>query len=368
LLEIANAAELDLVHARTVDLLHRGDQHFDRIIHAIESAEREICMEMYQVRPDPVGWRICAALTGAARRGVHVRLLLDRFGSSRISDWLQTLSRYGVHVRWYRPWRPWHNPFHRTHRKLIVVDGLLASVGGINLAAEFSEDLSGEASWRDLAMWCEGPVAWSLRRQFDASWRANGGAWGPPLEVPRGSGTLCALSGPKVTGAGQGAAYLALVRAARREILLATPYFLPDRELTAALVRAASRGVGVTLVIPRHNDIWWFKHGARRRFDQLLAAGIKIWERCDRMVHAKVAVADSLVAAVGSTNLNRLSFHGNSETLLLTVDPNAVTEIRDLIVTEAANSADVLRRQSWPNHPDRHFLAELASSALAFIL
>jgi cardiolipin synthase len=171
-----------------------------------------------------------------------------------------------------------------------------------------------------------------------------------------------------VTGAGQGAAYLALVRAARREILLATPYFLPDRALTAALIRAASRGVGVTLVLPRHNDIWWFKHGARRRFDQLLAAGITIWERCDRMVHAKVAVVDSLVAAVGSTNLNRLSFHGNSETLLLTVDPNTVTEIRDLIVTEAASSADVLRSHSWPNHPDRHFLAELAASALAFIL
>jgi phosphatidylserine/phosphatidylglycerophosphate/cardiolipin synthase-like enzyme len=368
LLEVANAADLDLVHAHSVDLLHRGDEHFDRIVRSIEAASREICAEMYQIRPDPVGWRICSALADAASRGVEVRLLLDRFGSSSVSSWLTTFRRFGVTVRWYRPWRPWSNPFHRTHRKLMVVDGLVASLGGINFAAEFSETLSGASSWRDVAVWCQGRAAWSLRRQFDAAWRACGGGHGSPLEVPHGSGMLCALSGPKETGARQAATYLALANTARQELALATPYFLPDRSMTTALIQAARRGVKVLAVVPRHNDIWWFKHGARRRFERLLDAGIEIWERCDRMVHAKVAVVDSMVAALGSTNLNRLSFHGNSETLMLTTEPKIVRQVRDLIVNESALTADRLSRHTWVDHSDRRLLAELAAQPLACLL
>jgi cardiolipin synthase len=138
--------------------------------------------------------------------------------------------------------------------------------------------------------------------------------------------------------------------------------------MTTALVGAARRGVKVLVVVPRHNDIWWFKHGARHRFDRLLDAGIEIWERCDRMVHAKVAVVDSMVAALGSTNLNRLSFHGNSETLMLTAEPKIVSQVRDLVVTESAITADRLSSRSWVDHSDRRLFAELAAQPLACFL
>jgi cardiolipin synthase len=121
-------------------------------------------------------------------------------------------------------------------------------------------------------------------------------------------------------------------------------------------------------VVPRHNDIWWFKHGARRRYQDLLDAGVSIWERCDRMVHAKVAVVDSMVAALGSTNLNRLSFHRNSETLMLTADPSVVGETKDLIVTESAGSADALNKDTWYQHLDRRPLVELTAAPLASFL
>jgi len=217
-------------------------------------------------------------------------------------------------------------------------------------------------------VWIDGRGAWSLRRQFDTSWRFHGGDPGPPLEVPRGSGALCALSGPRESGGRQAATYLALARAAREELLLATPYFLPDRAMTCALVEAARRGVEVLVVVPRHSDIWWFKHGARGRFQNLLDAGVTIWERCDRMVHAKVAVVDSMVAALGSVNLNRLSLHRNSETLMLTTDPGVVQGVRNMIATESAATADVLSSQSWIRHPDRKFLAELAALPAASLL
>jgi cardiolipin synthase len=368
LLKIANAANLDLFFARGIELIHQGDLHFERVVRSIESATREVCIEMYQMRPDPIGWRISAALVEAASRGLRVRLLLDRFGSAAVSGWMRPLRRHGVSVRWYRPFRPWANPFHRTHRKLIVIDGQVASLGGINFASEFSETLYRNRSWRDVALWCQGPAAWSLKRQFDSAWLANGGEHGAVLEVPRGTGALCALTGPKETGARQAATYLALTNLTREELAIATPYFLPDRSMTSALIQAARRGVRVLIVIPRCNDIWWFKHGARRRFRKLLDAGVMIWERCDRMVHAKVAVVDGKVAVLGSTNLNRLSFHGNSETLMLTAEPRIVNEVTGLIVNESAAVADMLSSRSWVKHPDRRPLAELAALPLAALL
>jgi cardiolipin synthase len=368
LLEIARDAGLELAHARSLALCHSGDAHFERLLAAIGGAEREVAIEMYQIRPDPVGWRVCAALAAAAARGVAVRLLVDRFGSSRVAPWLDTLAAHGVVVRWYRPWRPWANPFHRTHRKLLIADGRLASIGGINLAAEFSETFAGHQAWRDVGMWIEGPAAWRLRRQFDLAWTANGGAPGPAIAVPDGSGALCALAGPRSGDANQDRAYLALTASAEHELLFATPYFLPDRRLRDELLRAARRGVRVTVVVPRRNDIWWFKHGARRRYEELLAGGVAIWERCDRMVHAKVAVVDRLVAAAGSTNLNRLSFHGNSETLLLTDARPVVSELHALVNDESLHAAERLSPRAWPGHPDRRPLAELLASPAALLL
>ncbi len=368
LLEVAGAADLDLVQARSIEVVHSGHGHFERVVESVNRAEREICIEMYQIRRDPVGWKVCAALAEAAGRGVQVRLLLDSFGSSAIARWLPILQGCGAEVRWYGPWRLWNNPFRRTHRKLVVVDGRIASVGGINLAAEFSEVLTGDEAWRDVALWLEGPAAWALRKQFEHAWRANGGGRGSTLDVPLGSGELCALAGPRGGRGRPAAAYLALAGSARRELLLATPYFLPDPSLKNALVAAAGRGVRVLVVVPRRSDIWWFKHGARTRFAELLAAGVSVWERCDRMVHAKVAVADGMLAAVGSTNLNRLSFYRNSETLVLTTNLAVVDEVRRLFVDEARRTADVLDPGAWTDHPDRRRVAELAAGPLASLL
>ena len=127
-------------------------------------------------------------------------------------------------------------------------------------------------------------------------------------------------------------------------------------------------GVTATVVVPRRSDIWWFKHGSRHLYRRLLQAGVWIWERCDRMVHAKVAAVDGRVAAIGSTNLNRLSFHGNSETLLLTTEPRVVEQLRTLIAVESREVAERLCDRSWPAHPDRRPWAELAATVAAALL
>jgi cardiolipin synthase len=368
LIEIAARGSLKLAQASRLELEHNADDHFDRLVSCCRRAEREICMEMYQIRRDPVGHRIVTALADAAGRSVPVRLLVDPMGSSRIGDWLPTLRGCGVDVRWYSPWRPWNHPLRRTHRKLFIVDGRIASVGGINLAGDFSERLCGSRAWRDVGLWTRGPVVSVLRQQFEAAWTGEGGgAAGPMLEVARGSDALVAVAGGRDGRHGHGSAYIAIADSAREELLLATPYFIPDRPFREALKRAARRGVRVVVVIPRLCDIAWFKHAGRRLYSGLLSAGVEIWERHDRMVHAKVGVVDGRVAAIGSVNLNRRSFHGNAETLVLTSQSNAVTEIHDLIAIEAAHAAEPLTPLRWSGHPDRRRFAELASAPLGLV-
>jgi cardiolipin synthase len=367
-MEIADRGGLQLAQARSLRLIHRADDHFDRVVEACRTAEREICFEIYQVRRDAVGHRVLSTLASAARRGVVVRLLVDPMGSSRIGDWLPILRRHGVDVRWYSPWRPWNHPLRRTHRKLLIIDGRLATIGGINLAGEFSERLHGDGAWRDVGLWTRGPVVNVLRQQFEAAWMGEGGgAAGPLLEVDRGAEGLVAVAGGRDGRVGHGAAYIAMADAARHELLLATPYFIPDRPFRNALERAAQRGVRIVIVIPRLCDISWFKHAGRRFYGGLLHAGVEIWERHDRMVHAKVGVVDGRVAAVGSVNLNRRSFHGNAETLILTSQPRAVSEIHHLIAIEAGAAAEPLSPIHWPGHPDRRRLAEIASTPVGLV-
>jgi len=367
LLEAARIAGLELVHAGDPQLLHRGDDHFERLQRELRAARREVSVEMYQIRPDAVGRRFCDALESVARRRVRVRLLVDSFGSARVREWMPDLRRAGVEVRWYNPWSPRRHPFLRTHRKLVVVDGRVAYLGGINVAEEFSEARHGEAAWRDVALWAGGPLATVLRRQFEGAWLAQGGRAGGFMPVDPARGPLCAVAGGRDGRSGHGEAYLALASLATTELLLATPYFIPDRRLRGALGDAAARGVRVRVVIPRLCDIGPFKHAGRRLYADLLRAGVEIWERTDRMVHAKVGVADRLVAAVGSANLNRQSFEHNAETLLLTADRRLVAEVRDLISGEAGAHAERLCWRSWLAHPDRRRWAEMAGTAVALL-
>ncbi len=342
-------------------MVHCGDEHFRRVTDAIGGARREIAIEMYQIKPDEIGFRIARALLDAASRGVRVRLLADAWGSKRFAREMRRLRRGGVDARWYSPWRPWNSPMRRTHRKLVIVDGALASVGGMNFAREFSPACCGAEAWRDVSAWFAGPVVEHFALQFEA-------AWGDP---PRTSslastaeGIRCAVVGGSDGRQGFAEAYRALVDGARHEVLIANPYFIPDPDFRGRLAAAARRGVHVMVVVPRRCDIEPFKHAARRLYGGLLRAGVTIIERQDRMVHAKVAVVDRELAAIGSANINRRSFYWNGETLLLTDHRPVVREISSFILEEGYSAGEELTHSNWAAHPDRSPFSELLATSV----
>ncbi|MFZ5785742.1 MAG: phospholipase D-like domain-containing protein [Acidobacteriota bacterium] len=350
-LPIASATEMEIVHC--------GDEHFRRVTDAIGAARREIAIEMYQVKPDEIGRRVARALLDAAARGVRVRLLADAWGSKRFAGEMRRLRRGGVDARWYSPWRPWNSPMRRTHRKLVVVDRALATIGGMNFAREFSQACCGAEAWRDVSAWFSGPVVEHFALQFEAAW---GDAPDAPSLASTAEGIRCAVVGGSDGRQGFADAYRALVDGARREVLIANPYFIPDPDFRGRLAAAARRGVRVTVVVPRRCDIEPFKHAARRLYGGLLRAGVTIIERQDRMVHAKVAVVDRELAAIGSANINRRSFYWNGETLLLTDHAPVVREISAFILEEGAAAGEELTISNWAAHPDRRPLSELLST------
>ncbi|HVN75923.1 MAG TPA: phospholipase D-like domain-containing protein [Thermoanaerobaculaceae bacterium] len=362
---IAGRLGLPVAGAVFFDVLHRGDDHYAKLLDAIAGAGREVAIEMYQIRPDDVGVTVAAALVRAAARGVRVRLLADAWGSSRFAGWLDVLRAAGAEARWYRPWRPWNNPLRRTHRKLIVIDGAVASIGGMNLGCEFSESLSRGRSWCDVSVWLGGPVVDLLAAQFEATWTGCRSVPAAAARMGGGERSRCAVAGGACGSSGHADAYRALADSASRELLIATPYFIPDAGFRTRLVAAVGRGVRVTVVVPRSPDIPPFKHAARRLFQGLLDAGVRIAERRDRMVHAKVVVVDRLVAAVGSTNVNRLSFYCNSEATILTDDRRVVDHMTAFIVDESCPRAEFLTRSSWTTHPARRKFAEFLAAPVS---
>ena len=361
---VAGAISLPLTGADSLGIEHSGDAHFSRLLAKVAAAEREIAVEIYQILPDEVGLTVAAALLAAARRGVRVRLFADAWGSREFAAEIDRLALAGVETRWYGPLRPGVSPLRRTHRKLVVIDGRIASVGGMNLTRQFSERLSGGEAWRDVSLWIDGPVATVLAAQFDTAWSDRAlpaGHWHAGVD---GCPIRCAVVGGADGRSGHAQAYRALVDAARREILIANPYFLPDADFRRRLLAAVQRGVRVRVVVPRRCDVTPFKHAGRRLYAPLLRGGVEIYERDDRMVHAKVAVVDRQVAAVGSTNVNRRSFYWNSETLLLSDERKLVSDIVDFILLESTCVAEPLSLQRWRRHPDRRRVAELVAASV----
>jgi cardiolipin synthase len=364
---VARRLGITISRAFVTEVIHGGDHHLARLLQAIAAARRDVAIEMYEIRRDPVGTAVAAALEHAAARGIRVRLLTDAWGSMAFAGGLERLRRRGVDARWYGPWRVGTSPLRRSHRKLVIVDGESASVGGVNLTEQFSERQRGANAWRDVTVWLHGLAARRLAAQFEAAWSDHGGARLPAPDLREAGGGRCLVIGGRDGRQGHAAAYAALVGAARHEVLIANPYFMPDRRFRACLAAAARRGVRVVVVTPRLSDVEPFKHAGRRLYAGLLASGVEIWERSDRMVHAKVAVVDRVLAAVGSTNINRRSFSHNSEALLITEDPAVVGDLTSFVLAESLASAEQLQPAGWRRHPDRRFLAELLAAPVGVL-
>jgi len=343
-----------------VKLLRSGDEFFAALVQRVDEAERDVVLETYIFCYDEAGQMVNAALLRAAARGVRVRVITDGVGTARLpmfDEW----AGMGIEHRIYNPHIFGRFGFSRTHRKLAVIDDQFAYCGGINIVDDYENN--GETlpfrRW-DFAVELQGPVVNDVRQAFEVQWRRIRVGHRPieqlePDLTPKTTASLGSLRrrrrrrNEELWAGGQPCvafvardnlinrraiekAYLTAIGQARREVLLANPYFMPGRKLRRALVYAARRGVLVKLIIGR-KEFKALDYAVPFLYRALLRAGVQIAEYEKTLLHGKVAVVDSNWATVGSSNLDALSLMLNNEANVVLVNDPSIDALREALLT-----------------------------------
>lgn len=304
------------------DWISTGREFFTRLLRSINEANDSVRLEIYILAPDAIGRAVAAALTLAALRGVGVRVLVDGLGSSTLPPgFWDDLIRAGGMVRWFNASEFRRLPI-RDHRKLLVVDDRVASLGGFNIAEEYSGD-GVEQGWADVGLSLTGAAVSALARDFDRMWSltAAGTRW-RSLLGRRGTQDAVSIAPevqllPMGPGPFAGAFQRTLKEDWRsaREILLVVAYFLPGRAIRRWLRGAAARGARVRIVVPGRSDVAIARRAARHMYTRFLRSRIEILEYQPQILHAKLYLTERSVF-VGSSNLDTRSLHINHELML----------------------------------------------------
>jgi cardiolipin synthase len=289
-------------------------------------------METYIFDDDEVGRQFSAALIAAHQRGVRVSLIRDSVGTlGKPNTFFQQLTDSGIAIVQFNPVNPpqakaeWQVNL-RDHRKLLIVDGRIVLLGGINISNVYSRSslrlrdkarTSKALPWRDTDLKIQGPVVNKFQRLFIQTWAAQGGSelvgadYFPALEQAGNEVVRAIGSSPQDPYSQIYVTLIAALHRAQSEVWISNAYFVPDPQLLAALKQAATRGVDVRLLLPSSSDSWLVLHAGHAHYRELLQAGVSIYERRNALLHVKTAVIDGVWSTVGSTNLDWRSFLHN---------------------------------------------------------
>lgn len=308
------------------ELLENGEEFFPRVFEAIRAAQREVVLETFILFEDKIGKQLHEALLAAADRGVEVHVLVDGFGSPDLSDeFVGSLVGAGVRFRIFDPGRRFMgqrlNVLRRMHRKIVVVDGELGFIGGINYSADHVADFGPEAK-QDYSVAMRGPIVAQMHRFAREAVLGRGG------RRPQQQDRKAQQKEPATAGSADAIFvtrdnhhhtndierhYRVALRSARDRVVIANAYFFPGYRFIREMRRAAKRGVDVRLILQGQPDMAIVRTAASMLYDHLLRAGVRIYEYCDRPLHGKVALVDDEWSTVGSSNLDPLSLSLNLE-------------------------------------------------------
>jgi cardiolipin synthase len=318
----------DFVAGNTITTLVNGTQIFPAMLDAIRSARHSINFEAYWFVDGQIGREFTEALAERARAGVKVSAILDALGTHKMGmENLARLREAGVEVVKYHSifWLDPRRYNHRTHRKLLIIDGETAFIGGVDIADEWTGNADSPQHWRDNHYEVTGPVVAQLQAIFMANWlktRGNvlhGEDYFPPLA---GTGPCLAQALRSSAGnANLDLMYLLAIASAQKTLRIQNPYFLPDELTRKELINAARRGVKVEIIVPgKHINQKFVRAASKDHWPELIKAGINIYEYQPTMVHVKLIVVDDTFVSVGSGNFDNRSIQLNDEANLDVLD------------------------------------------------
>ena len=306
-----------------VRIYQNGDEIFPPMLEAIRSARDSVHFATFVYDAGGIPDRFASAFAEAARRGIEVRVVLDRHGAKKIPPALVSRMRAaGCDVRWFRraQWYDWEKYNRRTHRRLCIVDGQIGFTGGVGISDLWSGRGDSPTHWRDTHARIRGPAVGALQNAFVDTWNEATGQlplgprYFPPLEVAGPTAVCIVQSNPANATSAAQRSVAALVASSERSLRITNAYFLPTPPFVKALCAARARGVDVRVVMPGpyHNKPA-VRRASRHTWGELVRGGVELYEHQRTMVHAKVIVADGCVSLVGSINFDPRSFALNAE-------------------------------------------------------
>lgn len=340
----------------TVKLLKNGKETFPAMREAIAAARNYIHLEFYRLEPDTLGTEFKELLKKKAAEGVRVRVIYDDVGSWNIGkSYLRDMRASGVSIF---PFMPVRFPSfsskvnYRNHRKILVVDGNVGFVGGLNIADKYLYGLPDIGPWKDTHLKLKGESVAALNGIFLADWDFVSGKPVPDLEPllkRRKTGNRClvqvASSGPDTDWATIMQVYFAAIATAKTSIYLTSPYFSPDESLLTALKTSALSGIDIRVIFPRTSDSIIANWNTRSYISELLEAGVRVYLFDEGFIHSKYLLVDSVFASVGSPNVDIRSFDLDFEVTALIYDRNFASELNTLFFEDLKGCREVVKSE-----------------------
>jgi cardiolipin synthase len=340
-----------------------GDETYPQLWEDLRSARRSITLQMYYCQPGRMADTLSEILRDRAKAGVKVLFLHDAFGSQNLSQgYFDTLEAAGVRTALFRPvhWWSLHKAQSRSHIRVVVVDGSIGWTGGFGIDDKWFGDGRTKDQWRDSNVRFLGPAVMQLQATFVAGWAEAtgellaGDIFFPPEGFRSDGRQVAALMHTAPTiGSTAAERFLALtIAAARKTLYITNSYFVPDDDFRRLLAEAAQRGVDVRILTTSdETDVKWTWRAGRAHYEELLGAGVKIYEYQPTMMHAKTIVADGVWSTVGTLNFDNRSLVFNDESNLVTLDPALGARLDAIFLEDMRYSKemklDEFRRRPW---------------------
>ncbi len=360
-----------IAYGNRVELMINGDAIFPRYLDTIAGAQRSLNITTYAYWKGQIAVDVAEALTERAAAGVEVNVLIDALGGAKMDrDLLDLMEDAGVRVHRFRPLKPYavRRLENRTHRKLLIADGTVGMTGGVGIAEEWTGNAQDPDHWRDTHVRVQGPVVRGLQGAFAENWiEATGQVLGGqsylpdiepfddgvPMQVTRSSAGVGDTNAEALT-------YLAIA-AAERTLDLTSAYFVPRPAFLEALVDAAERGVAIRVLVPgSHIDKGIVRTAGRSVYDQLLEAGVELYEYGPTMLHAKTLTVDGAWASVGSVNFDNRSFQLHDEASLSVQDTRFAADLTAQFERDIADS-ERIEPEAWADRGMRQRAGEAVS-------
>jgi cardiolipin synthase len=356
-----------VAEGNSCEILKNGE-FFDVVMQAIAKARKSVHFESFLWKQGKLGEKLVEAFCERARAGVTVRVLVDAKGCDSIGDGVcEKLVAAGVKFGRFHPmtWKYIGVFNHRDHRKILVIDGKTAYVGGHCIVDEWKEETDGKGPYRDLSVKLEGPAVHQVQAVFSENWVGvtgelfAGEAYFPRTE-PRGDLKVhVAATRPSGSAPAVKILHHMVICTATKRLWIQNPYFLPEPYAIDAMADAVRRGVDIRVMVPtaEASDMPLVQHAAHRNFGKLLEAGVRIFEFPTTLLHQKVMVVDGVWSAVGSTNFDDRSFEINDEITLGIHGKAFARQLEDLFEEDLKVSKEV-KRADWENRGLKHKLKD----------